>query len=53
MKTPNQLREELKEVPFKKGEDCFRCGMSKKEARRLKISSCSSWGKNYKKHLYK
>ena len=45
-------RLEIKQVKFKEGEDCYRCGMSKKDLKK-EYSECKSWGKLYGRHLFK
>lgn len=43
----------LKIVKFKKGRDCYRCGISKREARKEGISECCVYGSCVKRHQYK
>ena len=39
---------------LKKGEDCYRCGMSKKDlCKKGHYVGCEAWGKSYGRHLFK
>lgn len=51
-KEPKKEMLVLKIVSFKKGRDCYRCGMSKPDIRKSS-SPCFSWGTYYDKHIYK
>lgn len=42
----------MKRARFKKGRDCYRCGMSRPFVRRERID-CEGYGKFYKQHLWK
>jgi len=42
----------LIKVKFKKGEDCFRCGESKKDLKK-EYHDCSVYGTFFGRHLFK